>query len=574
MTVEKDVCDGFAAEAVSNGLFGPIIAAFKCLLLWILRLVGLLLNLAVVLMQWIISTDAMNGVLKNKVVYDIWKMVRDTLNIAFIMTLLFSAFATILQIERYNYKRILLNLVIMALLVNFSYPITLFIIDVSNVIMYYFVNHLLGNGTGGVSNILKDSLMAKIISGTKMSDDALMIISAIVFTFIMTFTVLAIGIMLLIRLVALTILVIFSSVAYVGSVVPGTKLASAASGWWSNLMEQAFFGPIMIFMIYIAAKLLQNMSSVQTSINNTGVAISGGSMASYVSKIAFFLIPIAILWMGLMSAKKSSAAGAGIMMGFAMKASKGVPRWTANKTGVPGAAKKAWDNGKKNNPLWGTEKVAEREARLLSITPGFLGGDKTALRDLKRKKVNEKLKTWKDDGASEKDIWHALETGKPEERMAAAMKMAEDGKFDKNYNTAFNQYLKAREAVQNDPAFKESFDSKIKKENVRFNIDYQIRNEGKNPTTVYQDTLGKMSAGALSKQGRGLHDDIESNPHMKAFIENKYSTVGDDGTRTLNEKKLNELYKNLSANQQTAYERSGFNPNVRPRTSRSSGRGA
>jgi hypothetical protein len=48
-----------------------------------------------------------------------WVITRDIANMFFIVILLVIAFATILQIEQYNYKKWLPKLILMAILINF-----------------------------------------------------------------------------------------------------------------------------------------------------------------------------------------------------------------------------------------------------------------------------------------------------------------------------------------------------------------------------------------------------------------------------------------------------------------------
>lgn len=68
-----------------------------------------------------------------------WRLVRDFVNIWFILILLFIAIGTILRIPSYQAKKLLLILILMALIVNFSMPISKLIIDVSNIISFQFL---------------------------------------------------------------------------------------------------------------------------------------------------------------------------------------------------------------------------------------------------------------------------------------------------------------------------------------------------------------------------------------------------------------------------------------------------
>lgn len=67
-----------------------------------------------------------------------WGISRDVANMFFIFFVLWMALATIFQFDSYSAKRLLPKLIIVALLVNFSLPIGLFVINVSNAIAKVF----------------------------------------------------------------------------------------------------------------------------------------------------------------------------------------------------------------------------------------------------------------------------------------------------------------------------------------------------------------------------------------------------------------------------------------------------
>jgi len=565
------------ATGTSAGVCGKMnifsfMEVFKCLLLYILYFAKLLLNIAFNLFKWTIDVDSLNKVMGSSVIYQIWKIVRDMLNILFILTLLFSAFATVLQIEKYNYKKIILNLIIMALLVNFSFPITRFIIDVSNVIMYFFVNTLL-NGGSGADDLLSSSMIGNMLSTVSVNDSLLFLIAAIVFVFIFAITILVLAVLLLIRTIALSILIIFSPIAFVGSIVPGTSLAKTAHDWWSSLMEYSFFGPVMVFLVYIAAKMMTIIPS-STFDEMAKKAETDSQTAQFIGYATFYVIPLAILWMGIMSAKRGSVVGSTIIVSTGMKwggkfaKSGGGVLWGTKKasdySGLSGSIDDRWKKFKKTGPLFGSDAIARRQAKWQSLGGGALWGDKNAMRDLDRKKVNEIRKEWKDNGgASDKDIQEGLQ-GSRVEKMAAALEAAEKNGFkdttkaDGTLYKAFDQYKDALESIKNDPAYKKIFEDKIKEKNIKFVIDYRIEN-GEDSRAVYQDTLGKMDTDALKKQG-GLHENINDPGRVgfKAYMKSRFT--GADGKPDT--KKLNELYKKLSGKQQAAYDDAGLNPNA------------
>jgi hypothetical protein len=296
----------------------------KCLLLPLFYFSGLLLRMSGALFTWIIDTRNVSLVLTNPAVFEMWGFVRDLLNMVFILVLLFSAFCTIFQVERYNYKKLLWKIVLMALLVNFSFPITRFIIDFSNILMYAMINSDLfttsGTTSGAVSsfgNIAKNSSLVDLMKQSAWTD-ASSLLAATVMLFMLAVTFLAVGVLLLIRIIALTLLIIFSPIAFVGPIMPGFE--SFASKWWTQLSNYAFFGPNMIVGIVIAVKFM----------NVTGKGIQAGFIIpsndmdpTYIANILSLFIPIVLLWLVMGIAQSMSIAGAGVVMGAAQKVIKG-----------------------------------------------------------------------------------------------------------------------------------------------------------------------------------------------------------------------------------------------------------
>lgn len=294
-----------------------------------LKFTGFLLSLAETIFQWIVNPSNMLAVIDNKIIYQIWRTVRDVFNVAFIMVLLFSAFATIFQsAANFNYKKVLLNLVIMALLVNFSYPIARFIIDASNMMMYGFLGKI--GGSNSFLEVIKSSKLDQIFKdGTSGTPDTLFLLSTVIFTFIFAITLLIIAILLVIRTITLAIYVIFSPIAFVGSILPGTALAEAGSKWWKDFMQQCFAGPIMIFMLYVATEMIKAISASggkmsAIAMKQTSAGTFGENLGSLISSASFFAIPIIILWLGIIKAQESGIHGAKAVVGAGTKLMKNV----------------------------------------------------------------------------------------------------------------------------------------------------------------------------------------------------------------------------------------------------------
>ncbi len=433
-------------DPISSALSSALGWVFQGLLIVILTFVGWMVSASVALFELIIKVDNMNAILDNPGLYKSWSTVRDLLNMSFILVLLFSAFSTIFQIEKYNYKKILLTLVIMALLVNFSFPITRGIIDVSNTLMYTLIKNNIG-AENSMGMIAETSGIQDIISAGQSSNDTAYIVAAIIFGFIFAITLWGIGIMLVIRIIALAILIIFSPIAFVGAIISLPSSGNYTNKFWDNLFRYAFFGPIMMFMIYIATQIMGFMGNPKL---NLGVIASKHAVdPNIIASIAFFSIPIVVLWIGLGTAQSMSIAGAGAVMGQAQKMAKWGGRqtyklpWKGIKaTGVPGGVKQKYENIRDS-----FESARQtRESRIAGLGPFKVPGSME--KDMRRRAEEYKKKGYLKD-----ELKEMAKKGDT----AAAYRLAEDKDMDQTTYDAFT-------LINKDKKIQNAINSKVKQD--------------------------------------------------------------------------------------------------------------
>lgn len=305
---------------------------------------GWLLSAAVTLFGWVVNPDFISGetgILNRDGVYQSWKFIRDFFNIFFIFSLLYIAFTTVFQIQK-DFKKTILTLVLAALFVNFSFPISRLMVDVSNVPMYFFINQMMtSTGNSHAEATLGTVLKVSNIQGillfnnpnmqesditfekvNDLPDSSERLLMAIIFVFIFGITLLVFAIMLLVRLVALIMLVIFSSVGFVAMIMPGMKKYSDM--WWDNMMKYAFFGPAAMLMLMISLRLFSEMAIDTQNIHEIAARNNAGGMAAYITSMVQFSIPIVTLWFAIGLAQKFSIAGAATISGKGEKFAKWV----------------------------------------------------------------------------------------------------------------------------------------------------------------------------------------------------------------------------------------------------------
>lgn len=315
---------------------------FTKLIYTILVVCAFFAGVAATMFSYVIDVSHFQAIMSNPVIWEMWKIVRDFMNLFFIFVLLMSAFYTIFQVDKYSYKNVLSKVIFGALFVNFSFPIARAIIDVGNVMMYSFINDIFGM-TGGTltSGILSGSgLMAIFLPGSKGEFDSSLELKfyfiAIICMFMFMVSFLTLSLMMLYRMVMLPILVMFSPIGFVAGAIPG--MDGYAKQWWDKLIKNVFFGPIAVFMMMIAVKFLAVWGSANSVMNFSKEAIAAEN-GTLISGIVYMAIPIIFFWIAITSAEKMSSEAGGLANSFGSKFLKKAGGW---------GMKRAWQATGKN----------------------------------------------------------------------------------------------------------------------------------------------------------------------------------------------------------------------------------
>lgn len=494
------------------------------------------------------------GVLNLPAIYQLWQFIRDFFNLFFILILLFSAFATIFQVDSFNIRNIFKNVLLVALLINFSFPITRFLIDATNVPMYYFINDVIGNGTGrggmiAMNNMLASSgISAGTMTTTGENNNIVPVLMSIVFAFLFGISLAVLAVLMIIRLVALTLLLIFSPIGFAGALLPG--LSKYGQEWWSKFWSYALFGPAAALMLVVSLKFMEASGSLFRSMQMVGTDITpGAGEATIISQVIFFTIPIMLIWFTIGLANKFAIAGAATVVGMGMwaprkiqeyskKAMVGTARFAgrtavnttkgvANRTpvlrSVPGAyagVKEAFKGdgklfGKQIIPKFATGDAAQARKDAIEnrrrTTQGFVqGGRKGAddeLRKLESERVKKGIKEAQEKGTTPEKHLKTLKEGSSVEKRIAALSLAQQGEI----RTA-GQLADALDAVKGnvdefnqvlDKAKPEAIGSMGAAENDRINKALNERN--KDGTSIFgtrQGDLQQAYNGRLKKENK------------------------------------------------------------------------
>lgn len=340
------------AQGSITSLLGVSIAQ---LLSWVFLGLGSILgSITTLLITVLLSLAQYNGFINALPVQIGWVVMRDIANLFFIVILLVIAFGTILGLEKYNYRALLKDFIVMAIAVNFSRTIVGLVIDISQVIMLTFVNGFAAAAAGNFINALRlDSLFkytteniaettaaAEIGTSNTALGEAMSTLGAIFLGFLITvvvfITILAFVAVLMYRIVMLWIVTILSPLAFFLKTFPQGQNYYAE--WWSKLKSAAQAGPILAFFLWLALVI-----AAQTNDNILAGGQSGkdalpsikifDSAIGVTDSITGLIITLAILFLGLESVQKLGDGFGGI----AGWASGNAKNWIKNFTTKPAA---------------------------------------------------------------------------------------------------------------------------------------------------------------------------------------------------------------------------------------------
>ncbi len=352
-------------------LVNLILGAIVAILRWIIWGLGTIIF--VPLLETTLSIEASN--ITAPIVAG-WTIVRDVVNMFFILILIVIGFGTMLRIESYNYKKLLVNLIVMALLVNFSLLIGRIIIQIADTAQFSFLSA--DEGVNSVKNLFVKLTTSQIPFVTKgffqsSGSGALAVTFSIIFQFILELGVIitfaALAIFMLIRTIALYILLIISPLAYALHILPATS--ALAKKWWSSFIKYALFAPVIAFFLMLADMLYSSAFQILPVTKNfeaVDVKISA-DFSTYLSQLGattgviqlkdslqlgiIYVVILAFLWAGMIVTKNMGIFGAAAIVGLAergMKAPLAIPRL---------AGKGLWAGTKALANL-GAEKILEK----------------------------------------------------------------------------------------------------------------------------------------------------------------------------------------------------------------------
>jgi len=324
-----------------------------------------------------------------------WETTRDLANMAFIFILIYIAFTVMLKAETANTMKMLAGVIVVALVINFSFFLTRVVIDGGNVLAVQFYN-LIPGGTIGVNNSTNTlaganvaSSITSFASGGQYKDLTHSIMSAVnisdifntpsfqayskspassgvngfLYTLItLSLVYVAVGIMFallagsflfagakfVMRVVGLWIVIIAAPLALIGRAlnVPATK--KLFDQWLDALVKYSLYPAIYLFMFYILAKFMEELAQSGNLVSGVfGAAQSATPGASFIATVGVAIAGVAVrmgfviamMYVALSGADMVVKAGSGWAKGFQGKA------FGAGFIGVAGLGRLAFGRG-------------------------------------------------------------------------------------------------------------------------------------------------------------------------------------------------------------------------------------
>lgn len=312
-------------------------------------------------LDYTLKNDALANI---SAVQDGWRISRDLVNMFFIFILLFIAIATILQLAKYDTKKLLATLIMAALLVNFSLVITKVVIDASNVLAMEFYDKMditnPPDGKADISQIMMKGFGLQTLYGKPPSEggpDLTLGVTEVIIAGIMgifltlttAFVLFAAAFLFAMRTVVLFFLMILSPFAFLFMILPKTQ--QYASQWWSTLFSQSFFAPAFLFLIYIVMKIVSS-GGLQASIEGGNPGIMG--------VVVHYMLLIGMMMGALVLAKSMANAGTHGVFAYADKA-RGWVQGKAGKISRRGAG-------------YAAESLLDEKSRINKLTGGRVLG--------------------------------------------------------------------------------------------------------------------------------------------------------------------------------------------------------
>lgn len=350
---------------------GDMGSAMGHVLDYISSLIQSLIKFMVNIMKYLLEFDYVPTTVKAA-----WQVLRDFVNLFFILSLIVMAGATVFDVSGYRFKDLFAKFLIAALLINFSFVIGQYVFQLSNGLTAIFLNQMqaaaggktsLTDMLGPISGAPKIQIGSDLATGIVVqsaSDTILMVITALMklIFLIGIFLGFAVAtIFLLIRIVFVWFLLLVSPLAWLGLLFP-TLYASTFKRWWSTVWSWSMALPAYVFFLCFAILMYSKSEAATISAGGNNLTISGMALGD----ILFYILIIVFLFWGLFSSfmiSKFMGGGAGAAFQWAqnrVKNKSGYRSFTEGAKAVGTSFLKEGLPGRYGRMVYGGQQALDR----------------------------------------------------------------------------------------------------------------------------------------------------------------------------------------------------------------------
>ena len=345
--LKNAVIDGL--KGVAGSLLGVIVGGIMWLLNWVgLGLLWLSVNVIKASIEFIFTvgyTPLSNS--DTSAISIAWGVVRDLANMSMIIILVLIGVGTILGLSPKGKAlgpKLLFPLVAVALLINFTPVLTGMLIDLSNILAKFFFDEAFGGANAFIShnpfNGQNSTGGGNLLSVTDLAEVGATVLEytiALVFNLTTALILFTLSLLLIMRVLALQLLVIFSPLAFAAEVLPQSR--DIFKKWWDQFIQWLILPTVFGFFLWLAILILVrggnecvggnvgfdpdtvgNQNSYAATANN----ILGGNQFCLATVM---LMSLAVIIVGMGVAFATSARGASFIINRAEK----VKGWVKEK---------------------------------------------------------------------------------------------------------------------------------------------------------------------------------------------------------------------------------------------------
>jgi len=318
----------FAQAGILDILASIPIMIITLLLQVVLAVSNLILGLTGAILGWVTGPNFITLPYTREGVVDVgWPIVRDFINMFFIIALVVIGLATALRIKEYQFQKTLPTLVLIAILINFTPVICGLIIDASNILMNFFLEKLTGFQLMRNFFSMQGSTVWEALShpfnlsyaSTALGKTIVMIAFSLGIPKVFwgaSYIFIMYSLLFIMRYVMLWALVIVSPIAFFSKIFPGSQkyLFKSILGWdewWKEFIEWSLVGVIAGFFLFLGEQLMMKAPGMISGLPPTGSTWGlSNPFVEFFNNFLPWMVVLVFLWLGYKITKEISAMGA------------------------------------------------------------------------------------------------------------------------------------------------------------------------------------------------------------------------------------------------------------------------